>query len=69
MSPNPDSLNYAAQMSPMMMQMQMNMGMGMGITMGGTQYGMPQTQAMHQSVMRHSGSAAPNAGGQGYMGF
>ena len=67
MNPNPDTLNYAApQMSPMMMQMQM---MGMGISMGGTQYGMPQAQAMHQSVMRHSGSGAPNAGGQGYMGF
>jgi len=53
------------QMTPMM-QMQM-MGMGMG--MSGNQYGMPQAQAMHQSVMRHPSPGPPNIGGQSFMGF
>ncbi|KAF5380947.1 hypothetical protein D9615_004142 [Tricholomella constricta] len=67
LSPNPNALGYAMpQMSPMM-QMQMHMGMGMG--MGANQYGMPQTQAMHQSVMRHPSPGPPNLGGQGFMGF
>ncbi|GLB34743.1 putative YTH-domain-containing protein [Lyophyllum shimeji] len=65
LSPN---LGYAMpQMTPMM-QMQM-MGMGMGMGMGGSQYGMPQTQAMHQSVMRHPSPGPPNIGGQTFMGF
>ncbi|KAF8077741.1 YT521-B-like domain-containing protein [Lyophyllum atratum] len=66
LSPNPNALGYAMpQMTPMM-QMQM-MGMGMG--MGANQYGMPQAQAMHQSVMRHPSPGPPNHGGQSFMGF
>jgi hypothetical protein len=53
---NPNVVAY--QMTPMMqMQMQMNMGMN-------SQFGIPQTQAMHQSVMRH-----PSPGRQGNQGF
>ncbi|KAG5654135.1 hypothetical protein H0H81_007187 [Sphagnurus paluster] len=66
LSPNPNVLGYAMpQMSPMM-QMQMQMGM-MGV--GGTQYGMPQAQAMHQSVLRHPSPGPQNLGAQGFMGF
>lgn len=54
---NAMSPNMAATMTPAMLQMQMQMGM-----MGS--FGM-QTQAMHQSVMRHP-SPGP-AGGQNYM--
>jgi len=61
---NPSSLyNQApmAQMTPMM-QMQMNAPMG-------GQYSQHPSQAMHQSVMRHT-SPGPAAGnGQGYMGM
>ncbi|RDB20982.1 YTH domain-containing family protein 1 [Hypsizygus marmoreus] len=63
---NPNALGYAMpQMTPLM-QMQMQMGM-MG--MGGAQYGIPQAQAMHQSVMRHPSPGPQNVGGQGFMGF
>lgn len=56
---SPSTMGYnMTQLSPMM---QMQMGIGMNIGLGGTvQYGTggqqglhPQTQAMHQSVMRH----------------
>lgn len=45
-------------MSPAMLQMQMQMGMM-------NPFGMPQTQAMHQSVMRHPSPAPTN--NQNYM--
>jgi len=56
---NPNTLAYnMPQLSPMM-QMQMGIGMNAGLG-GAAQYGAggqqglhPQTQAMHQSVMRH----------------
>jgi len=48
-----------ATMSPAMLQMQMQMGMM------GSPFGITQTQAMHQSVMRHP-SPGPT-GGQNYM--
>ncbi|KAF8643884.1 hypothetical protein AX16_008900 [Volvariella volvacea WC 439] len=64
---NANALAY--QMSPMMqMQMQMGLGMGMGmapLNMGG--FSLPQqpiTQAMHQSVLRHTSPAPPGAGQQ-----
>jgi hypothetical protein len=49
----------AATMTPAMLQMQMQMGMM------SSPFGIPQTQAMHQSVMRHP-SPGPT-GGQNYM--
>jgi YTH domain-containing family protein len=57
----------AYQMTPMM-QLQMQMGMGMGMGMGNT-FGMPQTQAMHQSVMRHASPGPPPVDGQGFIGM
>lgn len=54
------------QMAPMMqMQMQMNM------PMNGQFAQLPQAQAMHQSVMRHTspGPSAGNGHQQGYMGM
>jgi YTH domain-containing family protein len=64
---NANALAYQmSQMTPMMqMQLQMNMGMG-------SQFGIPQAQAMHQSVLRHpspgpSGTMPVN--GQGFMGM
>lgn len=49
------------QMSPMMqMQMQMNMG---------SQFAMPQSQAMHQSVLRNPSPGPQNQNGQNYMGM
>jgi hypothetical protein len=51
-------------MTPMMqMQMQMNMGIS-------SQFGIPQAQAMHQSVMRHPspGRQGPLPS-QGFMGM
>lgn len=65
-NPNP----YTMQQVPPMMQMGMNMGVG-------GQYGQqglhPQTQAMHQSVMRNpspSPHQTPQQASQGgYMGF
>ncbi|KAG5643233.1 hypothetical protein DXG03_001317 [Asterophora parasitica] len=74
LSPNPNALGYAIpQMSPMM-QMQMHMGMMGAAGLNPAQYGIPppQTQAMHQSVMRHPSPgphAQQNLGGQGFMGF
>lgn len=70
-NPNPYNMQ---QMAPMM---QMGMGMNMGVG-GNGQYGSqqglhPQTQAMHQSVMRHPSpgplQVQPQAGQGGYMGF
>ncbi|KAF9497466.1 YTH-domain-containing protein [Pleurotus eryngii] len=52
------------QMTPMM-QMQMNMGMNMG--MAGSGFGMPQTQAMHQSVMRHPSPGPSGGAGANFM--
>ena len=73
-SPNAIAYNIP-QLSPMM---QIQMGMGMNVGLGGaaqyTQQGLhPQTQAMHQSVMRHP-SPGPQQQGQGqgqqaYGGF
>lgn len=70
---------YLQQMAPMMqMGMGMNAGLGVSGQYGGQQGLHPQTQAMHQSVMRHP---SPNSSqqqqgqqqqgnGQGsYMGF
>ncbi|KAI9571394.1 YT521-B-like domain-containing protein [Boletus coccyginus] len=53
------SPGMAATMSPAMLQMQMQMGMM------SSPFGITQTQAMHQSVMRHP-SPGPT-GGQNYM--
>jgi hypothetical protein len=53
------SPSMAAAMTPAMLQMQMQMGMM------NPAFGIPQTQAMHQSVMRHP-SPGP-AGVQNYM--
>lgn len=52
---------------PHMMQMQMGMGMGMNMGMG-SQY-IPQTQAMHQSVMRHPSPGPQQGNGQGFVGM
>jgi hypothetical protein len=58
----------------MQMGMGMNMGINAGAQFGGNQQGLhPQTQAMHQSVMRHP-SPGPSQQGQGqgeggYMGY
>ncbi|KAF9068302.1 YT521-B-like domain-containing protein [Rhodocollybia butyracea] len=75
---NPNALAYQMpQMTPMMQMQMMGMNMGgMGGGMGnmaGSQFPMSQTQAMHQSVMRHP-SPGPQqqqqqGGGQGFMGF
>lgn len=71
-NPNFSPNIYSSQQMPPMMQM------GMGIGIGGGQYSgnqpalHPQTQAMHQSVMRHP---SPGPGQQvqqqqgAYMGF
>jgi hypothetical protein len=76
-SPNTVAYNMP-QLSPMM---QIQMGIGMNVGLGGaTQYGTggqqglhPQTQAMHQSVMRHPSPGPQQQGqvpGQGaYGGF
>ncbi|KII89081.1 hypothetical protein PLICRDRAFT_175316 [Plicaturopsis crispa FD-325 SS-3] len=49
------------QMTPMMqMQMQMNMN---------PQFGLPQAQAMHQSVMRHPSPGPMPVNGQNFMGM
>lgn len=64
---NPNALAYTSpQMTPMM-QMQMQMGMGMGMSNApGSQQGLhPQTQAMHQSVMRHPSPGPQTQGSQG----
>ncbi|KAG8217661.1 hypothetical protein J3R82DRAFT_5814 [Butyriboletus roseoflavus] len=53
------SPGMAATMTPAMLQMQMQMGMM------NPPFGIPQSQAMHQSVMRHP-SPGPT-GGQSYM--
>jgi hypothetical protein len=67
---NPGAMNY--QMSPMTPMMQMQMQMGMGSGMNPTQQsqfgGMPQNQAMHQSVMRNP-SPQPQNNGQGFLGL
>lgn len=52
------SSGIGGAMSPAMLQMQMQMGMI-------NPFGMPQTQAMHQSVMRHPSPAPTN--NQSYM--
>ena len=65
-SPGPMAYQMA-QMNPML-QMQLNMGMGMGMSMG-SQYAMPATQAMHQSVMRHPSPGPSQSGSQGFMGY
>jgi hypothetical protein len=54
-----------AQLTPMM-QMQMQMQMNMG-AMGA--FGIPQSQAMHQSVLRNPSPGPPNQNGQSYMGM
>jgi len=65
MGANPSALPYQMPQITPMMQMQLQMGMSIGSQFGITQ----QTQAMHQSVMRHS-SPGPQqqqqSGGQGY---
>lgn len=72
---SPGTLAYnMPQLSPMM---QMQMGIGMNVGLGGaTSYGAgvggqqglhPQTQAMHQSVMRHP-SPGPQQQQQGHPG-
>jgi YTH domain-containing family protein len=77
---NPNALAYQMpQMSPLMQMQMMGMNMGGMGGMGGlgvnnSQFGMPQNQAMHQSVMRHSSPGPPQQGGsggnqQGFMGF
>jgi hypothetical protein len=67
MSPTNPLAYQLTQMTPMMqMQMQMNMGIGIGM---GNQFGIPQTQAMHQSVMRHASPGPPPVDGQGFMGM
>ena len=63
---NPNALAYQLpQMTPLMqMQMQMNMGMNSG-------FGIPQAQAMHQSVLRHPSPTPPGAlpvNGQSHWG-
>ncbi|KAJ3733970.1 YTH-domain-containing protein [Lentinula guzmanii] len=83
MQGNPNALAYQMpQMTPMMQMQMMGMnmgGLGMG-NMAGSQFPMSQTQAMHQSVMRHPtpGSGAPQqqqqqqqqlGGGQGFINF
>ena len=52
------SPGMAGTMTPAMLQMQMQMGMM------SNPFGIPQTQAMHQSVMRHP---SPGPTGQNYM--
>ncbi|KAJ4475722.1 YTH-domain-containing protein [Lentinula aciculospora] len=86
---NPNALGYQMpQMTPMMQMQLMGMNMGGGLGMGnmgnmsGSQFPMSQSQAMHQSVMRHpspgSGSGGQQqqqqqqqqqGGGQGFMNF
>lgn len=63
MGSNPSALAYQMPQITPMMQMQLQMGMSMG-----SQFGITQTQAMHQSVMRHSspGPQQQQSGGQGY---
>lgn len=60
---------YAMQQQPPMMQMGMNIGMGAAGQYGGQQALHPQTQAMHQSVMRNPSPAPqhqqPSQGGYG----
>ncbi|KAE9397379.1 YTH-domain-containing protein [Gymnopus androsaceus JB14] len=82
-SGNPNALSYQMpQMTPMMQMQMMGMNMGGGLGMGnmggmnnmaGSQFPMSQSQAMHQSVMRHPspapGSQQQQGGGQGFMGF
>lgn len=66
-STNPNALAYQMpQMTPMM---QMQMQMGMGMMPPASQFNMAQTQAMHQSVMRHPSPAPPGGNQQGFMGF
>ena len=72
---SPNTLGYnMPQLSPMM---QMQMGIGMNVGLGGvTQYGAgagqqglhPQTQAMHQSVMRHPSPGPQQGQGSGQQG-
>ncbi|KAK7467518.1 hypothetical protein VKT23_004572 [Stygiomarasmius scandens] len=77
---NPNALAYQMpQMSPLMQMQMMGMNMGGmnsmgGLGMGNSQFAMPQTQAMHQSVMRHSSPGPTQQGGNGgnqqnFMGF
>ncbi|KAJ3920861.1 YTH-domain-containing protein [Lentinula edodes] len=81
---NPNALAYQMpQMTPMMQMQMMGMNMGGGLGMGnmgnmvGSQFPMSQSQAMHQSVMRHpSPGSGPQqqqqqqqAGGQGFINF
>ncbi|KAF5373904.1 hypothetical protein D9758_000897 [Tetrapyrgos nigripes] len=77
---NPNALAYQMpQMTPLMQMQMMGMNMGGMGGMGGlgvnnSQFGMPQNQAMHQSVMRHSSPGPTQQGGnganqQGYLGF
>ena len=60
----------AFQMPQMTPMMQLQMGMNMGL---GSQFSLPQsTQAMHQSVLRHSSPSPPGplpVNGQGFMGM
>ncbi|KAF8163514.1 YT521-B-like domain-containing protein [Crassisporium funariophilum] len=71
---NPNALAYNMPQLTPMMQMQMGIGMNMGMGGAGQQGLHPQTQAMHQSVMRHP-SPGPQqgqgqqAGNQNYGGF
>ncbi|KAJ3841101.1 YTH-domain-containing protein [Lentinula raphanica] len=86
MQGNPNALAYQMpQMTPMMQMQMMGMnmgGLGMGSmgnmgNMAGSQFPMSQTQAMHQSVMRHpSPGSGPGGqqqqqqgGNQGFINF
>ncbi|THV07789.1 YTH-domain-containing protein [Dendrothele bispora CBS 962.96] len=68
---NPNALAYQMpQMSPLMQMQMMGMNMGGmggmgGLGMGNSQFTMPQSQAMHQSVMRHSSPGPTQQGGNG----
>ncbi|KZP12725.1 YTH-domain-containing protein [Athelia psychrophila] len=62
---NPNSLYGQGSMSQMAPAMQMQMN----APMNGQYSQHPQSQAMHQSVMRHTSPGPPSGNGQGYMGM
>ncbi|KAF5341311.1 hypothetical protein D9757_014632 [Collybiopsis confluens] len=75
---NPNALAYQMpQMTPMMQMQMMGMnigGLGMGNIATSQQFPMSQSQAMHQSVMRHpspgpAGGQQQGGGGQGFGNF
>jgi hypothetical protein len=63
---NPTAMTYQMQQMTPMMQMQMQMNMGMNGPQ--SQFVMPQTQAMHHSVMRNPSPQPPN-NGHGFLGL